>query len=77
MQVPSDYSEMLSELCAAGAEFMVVGAFAVAHHAQPRFTKEIDIWVNPTPDNAALPHLRKPRVTPGACAQGRFALQRS
>lgn len=52
MQVPSDYSEMLSELSAAGVEFLVVGAFAVAHHSQPRFTKDIDIWVNPTPDNA-------------------------
>ena len=53
MQVPSDYGEMLSELSAAEVEYMVVGAFAVAHHAQPRFTKNIDIWVNPTPANAA------------------------
>lgn len=53
MQVPSDYGEMLSALSAANVEFLVVGAFAAAHHSQPRFTKGIDIWVNPTPTNAA------------------------
>jgi hypothetical protein len=30
----------------------VVGAHAVAFHARPRATKELDLWVEPTPKNA-------------------------
>src|SRR5947208_337083 len=48
-----DFAEILSELTAAGAEFIVVGAFAVAAHGNPRATGDIDIWVQPTRDNAA------------------------
>jgi hypothetical protein len=47
-----DFAEILSELIAAGAEFLVVGAFAVAAHGNPRATGDIDIWVRPTRANA-------------------------
>ncbi len=47
-----DFAEILFELTAAGAEFIVVGAFAVAAHGNPRATGDIDIWVRPTRDNA-------------------------
>lgn len=43
---------MLLELSAAGAEFMVVGAHALAAHGVPRATGDIDIWVRPTEANA-------------------------
>jgi uncharacterized nucleotidyltransferase DUF6036 len=48
-----DFAAILSELSAAGAEYIVVGAFAVAAHGNPRSTGDIDIWVRPTRDNAA------------------------
>jgi hypothetical protein len=48
-----DFAEILSELTAAGVEFIVVGAFAVAAHGNPRATDDIDIWVRPTRENAA------------------------
>lgn len=32
---------------------LIVGAHAVAFHAKPRFTKDIDILVEPCPENAA------------------------
>ncbi len=47
-----DFAEILSELIAAGAEFMIVGAFAVAAHGNPRATGDIDIWVRPSRENA-------------------------
>jgi hypothetical protein len=47
-----DFIEMLSALCAAGAEFLVVGAHAVAVHGIPRATGDLDIWVRPTEGNA-------------------------
>jgi hypothetical protein len=48
-----DFAEMLSALSDAGADFLIVGAFAIAAHGNPRATGEIDIWVRPTRDNAA------------------------
>ncbi|MBX3025834.1 hypothetical protein KF840_13080 [bacterium] len=47
-----DFAEMLAALSAAGVEFLVVGAYAMAAHGLPRATGDIDIWVRPTPDNA-------------------------
>ncbi len=47
-----DFAEMLSALSAAGAEYIIVGAYAVAAHGNPRSTGDIDIWVRPTRDNA-------------------------
>jgi hypothetical protein len=52
--VNRDFAEMLSALSDAGAEFLVVGAHALAAHGTPRATGDLDIWVNPTPANAAL-----------------------
>lgn len=48
-----DFAEMLSELSEAGAEFLVVGAHALAAHGVPRATGDLDIWVRPTAENAA------------------------
>ena len=47
-----DFAEMLSALSAAGAEFLIVGAHAVAVHGRPRATGDLDVWVRPTPENA-------------------------
>lgn len=47
-----DFVEMLSELNAAGAEYLVVGAHALAAHGVPRATGDLDIWVRATPENA-------------------------
>ena len=53
MAVNRDFEEMLSALNRCGARYLVVGAHAVMHYAEPRFTKDIDIWVGRTPENAA------------------------
>ena len=47
-----DFAEMLSELSAAGADYIVVGGYAVIAHGFPRATGDIDVWVRPSPDNA-------------------------
>ncbi len=47
-----DFREMLSELTDADAEFIVVGAYALAAHGLPRATGDIDVWIRPTPENA-------------------------
>jgi len=47
-----DFLDMLSALSDAGADFLVVGAHAVAVHATPRATGDLDLWVRPTAENA-------------------------
>ena len=47
-----DFRDMLSCLKGAGAEFIVVGAYALAAHGRPRATGDIDIWVKSSPENA-------------------------
>src|SRR5207247_1524374 len=50
--VNRDFVEMLAELSAAGADFLVVGAHALAAHNRPRATGDLDLWIRPTPENA-------------------------
>jgi hypothetical protein len=48
-----DFVEMLDALSVAGAEFLVVGAHALAAHGRPRATGDLDLWIRPTAENAA------------------------
>src|SRR5690606_11188843 len=47
-----DFVEMLAALRDAGAEYLVVGAHALAAHGRPRATGDLDLWVRPAQDNA-------------------------
>ncbi len=47
-----DFRDVLVELHRAGAQFVVVGGHAVAFHGHPRATKDLDILVEATVDNA-------------------------
>jgi hypothetical protein len=48
-----DFEQLLSSLNAEGVAYLVVGGYAVGEHAQPRATKDLDIFIGPDPDNAA------------------------
>jgi Nucleotidyl transferase of unknown function (DUF2204) len=48
----SDYRDLLSTLNAHRVKYLVIGAYAVGIYAQPRATKDLDIWVKADPDNA-------------------------
>ncbi len=47
-----DLIDLFSELSAAEARFLVVGAHAVMHYTQPRYTNDLGIWIEPTTENA-------------------------
>ena len=40
-----DFAEMLSALSAEGADYLIVGAYALAAHGYPRATGDLDVWV--------------------------------
>jgi Nucleotidyl transferase of unknown function (DUF2204) len=48
-----DFRDMLAELSRARAEFVVVGGFAVSSWGYLRTTKDLDVFVRPSPENAA------------------------
>ena len=47
-----DYEEFLESLNAHEVRYLVVGAHAVAFHARPRATKDLDVLLAPDPENA-------------------------
>jgi len=47
-----DYEEFIESLNRIGARYLIVGAHAVAFHARPRATKDLDIFIEPTRENA-------------------------
>jgi hypothetical protein len=50
----SDFRDLFAALNAVGARYLVVGGYALALHAEPRFTKGLDIWIDRTPENAQM-----------------------
>ncbi len=48
-----DLIELLAEFNARAVEYLVVGAHALAAHGHVRATKDLDLWVRPSPANAA------------------------
>jgi hypothetical protein len=53
IELPDDFRDLLIELADANAEFVVLGGHAVAFHGHPRATKDLDVLVRATKDNAA------------------------
>ncbi len=52
MRLPRDFKDLLQGFIDANVNFLVVGAYAVFIHDRPRATKDIDIWISPTAENA-------------------------
>ena len=48
-----DFKEFFQSLNANHVHYLVVGGYAVAFHGHPRYTKDIDIWIEMSPENAA------------------------
>ena len=48
-----DFKEFIELLNKANVRFMLVGAYAVGLHGYVRFTGDLDIWVEPSEENAA------------------------
>lgn len=53
MFINSDFSDLLRHFRSNGVRYLVVGGYAVVQHAEPRFTKDLDLWISTKHDNAA------------------------
>jgi predicted nucleotidyltransferase len=48
-----DFKEFIASLNANKVRYLVVGGYAVAFHGHPRYTKDLDVWIERTPQNTA------------------------
>lgn len=53
MKINSGFRDLLQSLNEGGVRYLIVGGYAVMVYTEPRYTKDLDLWVEPTADNAA------------------------
>jgi predicted nucleotidyltransferase len=51
MKLPDDFRELLEEFAREGVESVVIGGYAFAFHAEPRATKDLDIFLDGSREN--------------------------
>ena len=51
MELDKDFKEFLFLLNKHKVEYLVVGGYAVTFHGYPRYTGDLDVWVNKTSEN--------------------------
>jgi hypothetical protein len=52
MLTSPDFRELLSILAKYKVHYLVVGGYAVMKYTEPRFTKDLDLWIATDPENA-------------------------
>jgi hypothetical protein len=52
MFINSDFSDLLRIFNANNIQYMVIGGYAVIQYGEPRFTKDLDIWISTDQNNA-------------------------
>jgi predicted nucleotidyltransferase len=53
MRESPHYKELLQALNDCQVEYLIVGGYAVMKYTEPRYTKDLDVWVYNSPQNAA------------------------
>ncbi|MBI4689299.1 MAG: hypothetical protein HY754_03385 [Nitrospirae bacterium] len=52
MEVQQDFRDLLALFNTHKVDYIIVGAYALAYHGAPRYTGDIDIFVQPDTENA-------------------------
>ena len=53
MKINSNFKDLLRHLNDGGVRYLIVGGYAVMKYTEPYSTKDLDIWIEPTEENAA------------------------
>jgi predicted nucleotidyltransferase len=53
VRINSNFKDLLRLLNDGGVRYLVVGGYAVMKYTEPYNTKDLDIWIEPSPENAA------------------------
>jgi hypothetical protein len=52
VKLPPEWREFIASLCSHRVRFLIVGAHALAANGRPRATQDLDVFVEPTAENA-------------------------
>jgi len=63
--LPSDFAELLAAFADADVRYLIIGGYAVGYHDRPRTTKDLELLLDPAPENLqrtcdALKHFGAP-----------------
>lgn len=57
MDTVSDFEDILSLFWAHRVRYMIIGGMAFVFHAKPRFTNDMDLWIDASGDNVLRTNL--------------------
>ena len=70
MEIYPDFRDLIGAFAAADVRYLLVGGYAVGFHGRPRFTKDLDLWVDDSEENLrrrdAVTSCRPDRMRPGS-----------
>jgi hypothetical protein len=49
----SDFRDLLRQFAEREVRYLIVGGYAAMHYSQPRFTKDLELWLEPSAENSA------------------------
>ncbi|MBW2005584.1 MAG: nucleotidyltransferase [Deltaproteobacteria bacterium] len=52
MKLPEDFKEFIELLNKHNVRYLIIGGYAISFYSRPKFTNDMDIWVDPTTENA-------------------------
>jgi hypothetical protein len=52
MFVNSDFSDLLNLFNANNVKYLIIGGYAIIQYAEPRYTKDLDIWISVDQENS-------------------------
>jgi hypothetical protein len=52
VELGKDFRDLIELLNRHGVRYLAVGGFAVAVHGKPRYTKDLDLWIEVSAENA-------------------------
>ena len=57
MFLNSDFSDLLKRFNANSVEYLAIGGYALIQYAEPRYTKDLGLWISTDPENASAVYL--------------------
>ena len=51
MEAAGDFEDMLELLDKHNVRYIIIGGLAFIYHAKPRYTKDMDLWIDPSHEN--------------------------
>lgn len=52
MDIYQDFEEFVELLKKNKVEYLIIGGYATSIYSRPKYTKDLDIWINPTKSNS-------------------------